>query len=250
MQKDHAKTIKGLSIACIAISAALIVLYILSAILCGAAGSFVDYYGAHHGGAFDFDHGYNGFYGDFYGDYDDATSYAIASGLVGLLVGICVFGAIGSAVTLVASIMTLRSSATISNYGKVFGWSIAGAIVGFFTSGVVLTVLFILIAVFSNMDKKAYAQGTLMGSVSPAPTPVNRAYVPPTAVPTAAPEQMPTQAPVDPVSAPASTVETTAAPVEAKVVDASTNSEPAQQPATPASAPQSDIIVVEEIKED
>lgn len=170
MQKNHAKAIRGLSIASVAVSAVLIVCFIAGAVLMGVVGAvagtelvnanyydfdYDDFYGYHHG------HGY----ADYYGDYADTQLAAI---MVGVLVWIFGIGALLCAVSLVAAIMALRNWDKPQNYGKVFGWSIAGAIVGFFGSGIVLTVLFVLIAVFVNMDKKLYGSGLSYGGAAPA----------------------------------------------------------------------------------
>lgn len=176
MQKNHAKAIKGLSIASLVISAVLVVVSLIGAIFMGVAAAnadqiaagmgdynysyydrdYDDIYGHH----FEYGHGYDDFYDDYYDDYYGGYSDPQFVAVVfGALVFACILAMIMNAATLLGSIIILRNWNKPQNYGKVFGWSIAGAIVGFFGSGIILTVLFVIIAVFSNSDKKLYMSG-------------------------------------------------------------------------------------------
>lgn len=161
MQKNHAKVIKGLSIASLVVSAVFLVCWLLGAVLMGALGSYagtelLDYYSEYgsHG------HGDGYYSSDLYDDYYDAQ---VASAMLGMSSGVFVAAALLCAVGLVASIIVLRNWDKPQNYGKVFGWSIAGAIMGFMGSGMILTALFIIMAVFANTDKKLYEAGQYYG---------------------------------------------------------------------------------------
>lgn len=165
MQNMHTKTIKTLGLACIIISSILLALSIAGIIasMVGAAavGSYADNYMYYQGSG-----GHHGYYYYDYYDYDDLYDlYGYSSNAAGVQLALvmtillCVFAAACCAVSLIASIIVFRNAYKLEKYGLVFGWSIAGAIVGVFGSGMILTALFIIIAVFTNMDRKLFMSG-------------------------------------------------------------------------------------------
>lgn len=152
MQQDHTKAIKGLSIANIVISALVIVLCICGmffiSIALSVAGDYVTNYSDYY---------------DLYSEYDyyyynstisDSDSILLASGIINALF---VWEIICAIVTMVAGIIGLRNADDKSKLGLVFGWSIAGAIVGFIGMGIVVVILFTITAVFASRDKQLYA---------------------------------------------------------------------------------------------
>ena len=176
MQKNHARAIRGLSIASLVVSAVFIVCFIAGVIMMAFLGSFMDaellseYY-SNYSSDYLYGHGGYDLYDDYYDYYGEAAVMQMAFAMFDMLVWILVLGIILSVVTLIASIIVLRHSNDPQTYGKVFGWSIAGAIAGFFGSGMVLTILFIIIAVFADADKKLYQSGRYCATVAP-PMPV------------------------------------------------------------------------------
>lgn len=152
MQKNHAKAIKGLSIAAIVISAVLIVCYILGMVMVGVTGTYAaDYLSSYaYDDMFDNHYEYHSF------DADDAAAFSAIMGVVNVALAFCVIGVV---VCLIGGIIALRNYDKPEKLGAVFGWSIAGAILGFVATGVILTVLFVIIAVFANSDKKLYQSG-------------------------------------------------------------------------------------------
>lgn len=151
MQLDHAKAIKGLSIAVIVLAALGIIVSIIGAIMMGIIGAAVSTYGPSYGGNY-FD--YDGF--NYYYDTDDL---AIMSLIMSVGSGAFVFAMICCIVVLVAGIIALRNGSNPQKLSSVFGWSIAGAIIGFLGCGFITTVLCIIIAVFANKDKRLYQAG-------------------------------------------------------------------------------------------
>lgn len=175
MQKNHAKAIKGLGIACIALSGVIIFLSIIVIAAMGVLGPFiqdamVDYY-------FDYGDGYGSIYGQdgigsmllsahhgwdslgqsaYYGYYDDYAAYQLIMSVINVIL---VLEIVAEAVTLAAGIIVLRNHNKPEKLNLVFGWSIAGAVIGFICAGIVQCVLFIIIAVFASSDRKLYRAG-------------------------------------------------------------------------------------------
>lgn len=186
MQRNHAKAIKGMSIACVALSGAVILLCLIGMAVMSALGplllesmtdsyydyDYYDFYSSYQqtglegmlaaasGGFGDFSQA--SYYGDFYDDY---YSYQLAVTILNIMLG---FMILGEAVVLVAGIMVLRNYDKPEKLGLVFGWSIGGAVVGFLCTGIIQAVLFIIIAVFANSDKKLYKAGMYYAGAAPA----------------------------------------------------------------------------------
>lgn len=202
MQKNHAKAIKGMAIACVALSGVIIFLCVIGIAMMSVIGPFiqeamVDYY----------DYGFDG-YGSIYGSYsigthygsgdfpgyydyyDDYAAYQLAVSIINIILGLAI---VAEGVVLAAGIIVLRNYNKPEKFAMVFAWSIVGAVLGFFCSGIIQGVLFIIIAVFVNSDKKLYRAGMYY--------PAAGAYVVPAAVqpvPPVPPVQVPGQ-PVPPV---------------------------------------------------
>ena len=277
MQRNHAKSIKGMSIACIALSAVVICIFVAClAFLAVLDGMIVDaYYDPYFDESFLFDY-YDeifGMYGiggsifgmdggsglaqsmspyDYYGYYDysdDYAAYQIVAAFANIML---VCGIIAEVLVLVAGIVVLRNHCKPDKLNLVFGWSIAVAVLGFLGSGFIQGVLFVIIAVFANSDKKLYRAGLYYAEVMPAGAPAPMSVGAPVGVPTGgAPVAMPAVAPNAAPAAP-NAGEAAAAPVGAPVGPVAT---PADEAATPAMltqppAPSSSIAVAEEAVED
>lgn len=265
MQKDHAKAIKGMSIACIVLSGLAILACIVGIAAMGAIGDAVREYGLDYD-YYDLDghydsifgmyglgdsvanmhwHGGYGELGGYGGHYDDMALFQLGLGFVNALL---VFGIVAEAVCLAAGILALRNYNKPGKFGLVFGWSIAGAVLGFLGAGFVQCVLFIIIAVFVNSDKKLYAAGMYSPSGTVAyqqqPMPV--------------PPAGPAAAPVQPVSAPApqpqpelqpSPASGSVVPVAegAPSVESASDAAPASASVAGAVEPQTTVVVSEEV---
>ncbi len=245
MQRNHAKAIKGMSIACVALSGAVILLCLIGMAVMSALGplllesmtdSYYDY------GYYDFYSSYqqtglegmlaaaSGGFGDFsqasyYGDYyDDYYSYQLAVTILNIMLG---FMILGEAVVLVAGIMVLRNYDKPEKLGLVFGWSIGGAVVGFLCTGIIQAVLFIIIAVFANSDKKLCKAGMYYAGAAPAAYAAAQAAVQPAQTMQAA-QPMATQPVAQPVAQQPMATQPAAQPVAQQPM--------ATQPAAPAEA--------------
>lgn len=167
MQKNHAKAIKGMSIAALVLSGISIVLSLLCIIIFSFASDLLytygkdaiyDLYDYQYGDMFDMSYGHGHSYGhDIYPygyglDVDDYTYLYPA--VFGMLNGMMVFVLVCSVVSLIASIMGLRLEQTPKSLKNGFVWFIVGAVVSGISIGLPTCVLFILMAVFANMDKK------------------------------------------------------------------------------------------------
>lgn len=160
MQTDHAKTIKGLSIATIVMSSIAILGCVIGFFALGVGGFAANTYGpdAIHYSQNHVDHSIAAHMGDgYYG------SYAFSEDdLMGLLEFALVLGAIGIAwellcaiVSLVAGIIGLRGANVPERLGRVFGWGIAGAVAAFLSGRVITCVLLVIAAVYASKDKNA-----------------------------------------------------------------------------------------------
>lgn len=236
MQQDHSKAIKGLSIATIVISALSIVfsgiiIAIIGFMMSIADSSVVDYSSSYP------------YYDDYYYDYSyiDPDEY-IGAYITGIITNALLGWAILCSIfTLVTGIIGLRFGARKDKLGLVFGWSIAGAVVGFLGTGMIVAVLMIITAVFANKDKQLYAAGYV--PVSPGssvyvqmPAPgapvVAQPVVAPVAAPVATPVTPVAAQPVDPVAIPAAPAATPAtSPVASPVAS------PVVAPEAPADQP-------------
>lgn len=205
MPKNHAKAIKGMSIACIAIAGIIILICLAGLAMIAFFGPILEEiildsytYDYGYGYGYDYDsifgaygltsalepiHGHHAYYsGDFPSAYDDLGELQVMLTMFNVLL---VLGLIAEGVVLAGSIIILKNHNKPEKFGMIFVWSIVGAIIGFFGSGIVQAVLFIIIAVFVNSDKKLYQAGMYF---VPAPgVPGAVAYAPQQPVPPMAP---------------------------------------------------------------
>lgn len=227
MQTNHSKTIKGLSIAVIVISAIGIFSCIAGLFALGMGAFAWDQYGMdsiiyshnQHDGSMA-GHLNDGYYG-FYYDEDDLfglVNFALALGGV-----LAVWELVSSVVTLVAGILGLKRGDEHPRMGSVFGWSVAGAIVAGLAGRFITCVLLIVVAIFANKDKNMTAaeyQGSSAAGSAPSAPPAGYAYTAETA-PSAgyAPNAQPTWG-QQPVSQPTWAQQPTAQPAPASAYQA------------------------------
>lgn len=161
MQTDYSKTIKGLSIANVILSALVLVLWVVILLFMIGTMGLMNTAGPD---AFDQAIAQSG--SDYYFDEYEITgseTLALANMIMGLGIGVIVVLALISAVPLIAGIMGLRNYANPQKLGMVMGWSIAGAICAFFTASIVSTVLLIITAVYASKGKNAAAMYSAYG---------------------------------------------------------------------------------------
>lgn len=161
MQTNHAKIIRGLSIATVVLSAIAIAGCVIGLFALGAGGIAANEYGldAVH-------YSQNHVDGSFATHWDDGYrhgSYALSDDeLMGLLNFGLIIGAVAvvwellcAAVSLVAGITGIRGANVKARLGGVFGWSIAGAVAAFLSGRIVTCVLLVIAAVYASKDKNA-----------------------------------------------------------------------------------------------
>lgn len=209
MQKNHAKAIKGMAIACVALSGVIIFLCVIGIAMMSVMAPFIqdalaDYYG----------YGYDG-YGSIYGSYsigthygsgdfpgyydyyDDYAAYQLAVSIVNIILGLAI---VAEGVVLAAGIIVLRNYNKPEKFTMVFAWSIVGAVLGFLCSGIIQGVLFIIIAVFVNSDKKLYRTGMYYPAAGAYAVPAVGQPVPPVPPMPAPGQPVPPVQPVQPAS--------------------------------------------------
>lgn len=189
MQMDHSKAIKGMSIAVIVISALGVIFCLLMTSLFNV---FMDMANSYGYSTFDSYSYYNDYY--YYDDYYDPTTMQLVSIVTNALM---VWACVCSIFTLVVGIISLRFGSDPQKLGMVFGWSVAGAVVSFIGSGVIVAILLIIIAVFAHKDKQLYMSG--YAAAYPAPD-TYAPSMPTTPVAPAAPVASQPVAPVAPVA--------------------------------------------------
>ena len=155
MQPSHAKTIRGLGIAVVVLSALSILGFLLSLAFVGVGGAALNDPSIRDAAN-----------GAIYVDPESARAMEElgmttddAFGLMGILLGLgaayIVWGIICSIIALIAGIICMKNSAETGKLGKVFGWSLAGAILSFLYGNLITMVLLIVSAVFASKDRKA-----------------------------------------------------------------------------------------------
>ncbi len=194
MQMDHSKAIKGMSIAVIVISALGVIFCLLMTSLFNV---FMDMANSYGYSTFDSYSYYNDYY--YYDDYYDPATMQLVSIVTNALM---VWACVCSIFTLVVGIISLRFGSDPQKLGMVFGWSVAGAVVSFIGSGIIVTILLIITAVFAHKDKQLYMSG--YASAYPAPgayaQSMPTAPVAPAPIAPAAPQPVAPAAPVAPVA--------------------------------------------------
>lgn len=190
MQQNHAKAIKGMSIAVIALSAITLAGCIIAGIVLIAGGGMMAAYGPEY-----LDSYYSSGYANSYELAHDTSDAMALMAIVGVIGGMfLVWAILVSVVSLIAGIIGLRNCQNPAKLGSVFGWNIAGAIASFLCGSIVVTVLCIIVAVFANKDRALASSGCFAAVPAYGAVPMpNAAPMPPQQVPVA-PAQ-PTQVP-------------------------------------------------------
>lgn len=197
MNTNHAKTIKGMSIANIVLAAL------------GIFGTLITWMGLGAGGAAVSSSGYDYFYTD-EGYIIETSDINAILGVLGILV-FWVFACL--VLVLIAGIMGVRGANKPEKLKGVMAWNIVGAVASFLGAGIISLVLCIVVAVFANKDKQALMAAPYAApAYAPVPTAPVQPQQPvapqtPAAVPTAAPAAaqplVSDPAPVTPATAPA-----------------------------------------------
>ena len=155
MQTSHARTIRGLSIAVVILSVLSILGLIFSLAFIGVGGAALGSEEVRGAASYSL-------------SMDPDSAYTMeqlgiteddAFGMLGLLLGLgavyVFWGIICSIVTLIAGIIGMRNYDKTDKLGKVFGWSIAGAVMAFLYGNIITLVLLIIAAVCASKDRKA-----------------------------------------------------------------------------------------------
>lgn len=155
MQTSHARTIRGLSIAVVILSVLSILGMIFSLAFIGVGGAALGSEEVRGAASYSL-------------SMDPDSAYTMeqlgiteddAFGMLGFLLGLgavyVFWGIICSIVTLIAGIIGMRNYDKTDKLGKVFGWSIAGAVMAFLYGNIITLVLLIIAAVCASKDRKA-----------------------------------------------------------------------------------------------
>ncbi|WP_417133402.1 hypothetical protein [Rubneribacter badeniensis] len=145
MQDSNARTVRGIGIAVVILSALALIVFGLGAIAVGALGAFVSDPSLYGDGISinGYDHGY-------YDSLSAEEAAGLMSGSMLLVTWLFVWGALCAAVSLVAGILGIRVPTHPDKSGSAFGWSIAGAIVAVLSGRLVTAVLLVIAAVYAN----------------------------------------------------------------------------------------------------
>lgn len=156
MQPQHSGAMRGLGIAAIALSSVSLLVCLLGAVLLVVASSALDastmeslaYEMSRYGG-YGYGHDYYGFG---YGGENMATVLSLTFVLAGVTLG---WESLTCVVSLVASVMVFRAANDSARLGKVFGWSLAGAVASLLGGRLVTMGVLIVAAVFATRDRSA-----------------------------------------------------------------------------------------------
>lgn len=210
MNTNHAKAIKGMSIANIVLAAL------------GIFGMLIAWAGLGVGGAAISGSGYDYFYTDD-GLYFTTDDVSVLLGMLGFLVFLVIVCAV---LILIAGILGVRGAAKPDKLRGIMIWNIVAAVVSLLSCCWVSLVLCIIVAVFANKDRALYAAAPAPAApygYAPAAAPVAPvAPQQPVQAAPVAPQQPATPAPVAaaaPVAAEAVVTETVAAVAEETVAE-------------------------------
>lgn len=248
MNTNHAKAIKGMSIANIVLAAL------------GIFGMLIAWAGLGVGGAAISGSGYDYFYTDD-GLYFTTDDVSVLLGMLGFLVFLVIVCAV---LILIAGILGVRGAAKPDKLRGIMIWNIVAAVVSLLSGCWVSLVLCIIVAVFANKDRALYAAPAPAAPYGYAPTAAPVAPVAPQqpAQPAAAaPQQPAAPAPVAaaaPVAAEAVVTETVAAaPAGPVAAEAGTTKGADPVPAEPVAAVAEETVaepvpaaVMETVEED
>lgn len=143
MNQNHAKAIKGMSIANIVLAALGILGCLCLWALIGMGGAAMNAYSS--GGYLYTDDGY----------YYDMDAVNVVFGMGGIVIFLVI---VASVLILIAGIIGLRGANDPAKLKSVMVWNIVGAVAGFFSNWIPM-VLCIIVAVFANKDKQLAMMG-------------------------------------------------------------------------------------------
>ena len=149
MNTNHAKAIKGMSIANIVLAAL------------GIFGMLIAWAGLGVGGAAISGSGYDYFYTDD-GLYFTTDDVSVLLGMLGFLVFLVIVCAV---LILIAGILGVRGAAKPEKLRGIMIWNIVAAVVSLLSCCWVSLVLCIIVAVFANKDRALYAAARASGSL-------------------------------------------------------------------------------------
>lgn len=229
MNTNHAKAIKGMSIANIVLAAL------------GICGALISWFGIGLGGAAVSGSGYDYFYTE-NGMYFTVDDVNMLLGILGFFVFLM---CVACVLVLIAGILGVRGADKPEKLKGVMIWNIVGAVVAFCSGTWISLVLCIIVAVFANKDKNLYAASAPMPAYAApmgAPMPQQPYAAPAVPVQPAAPVQPVSDpapvTPTEPVAVAAVTekavvtpAEPTPAEVEAVAAEAEVAAEHAADPA-------------------
>lgn len=227
MNTNHAKAIKGMSIANIVLAAL------------GIFGMLIAWAGLGVGGAAISGSGYDYFYTDD-GLYFTTDDVSVLLGMLGFLVFLVIVCAV---LILIAGILGVRGAAKPDKLRGIMIWNIVAAVVSLLSCCWVSLVLCIIVAVFANKDRALYAA---------APAPAAPYGYAPAAAPVApvAPQQPVQAAPVAPQQPAAPAPVAAAAPVAAEAVVTETVAAAPAEPVAAEAAAEPAIILPDNYIED
>lgn len=219
MNTNHAKAIKGMSIANIVLAAL------------GIFGMLIAWAGLGVGGAAISGSGYDYFYTDD-GLYFTTDDVSVLLGMLGFLVFLVIVCAV---LILIAGILGVRGAAKPDKLRGIMIWNIVAAVVSLLSCCWVSLVLCIIVAVFANKDRALYAA---------APAPAAPYGYAPTAAPVApvAPQQpVPPVAPQQPVQPAAAAPQQPGSPAAAVPVPAAVEETVEEGTFAPAETPEETV---------
>lgn len=155
MRPQHATLIRGLCIATLVFSALTILTYIVTLFTVGIGGSLWNEYGTDA-----ITYSYNTHDNSLAGNMDvngltEDDLMGFGNFIWTLLSVLSVWGLVTAVVTTVASIIGIIGAPDRDKLGRVFVWSIVGAVAAFLSASFITAVLFVIAAVFARKDKNA-----------------------------------------------------------------------------------------------
>lgn len=155
MRPQHATLIRGLCIATLVFSALTILTYVVTLFTVGIGGSLWNEYGTDA-----ITYSYNTHDNSLAGNMDvngltEDDLMGFGNFIWTLLSVLSVWGLVTAVVTTVASIIGIIGAPDRDKLGRVFVWSIVGAVAAFLSASFITAVLFVIAAVFARKDKNA-----------------------------------------------------------------------------------------------
>ncbi len=155
MRPQHATLIRGLCIATLVFSALTILTYVVTLFTVGIGGSLWNEYGTDA-----ITYSYNTHDNSLAGNMDvngltEDDLMGFGNFIWTLLSVLSVWGLVTAVVTTVASIIGIIGAPDRDKLGRVFVWSIVGAVAAFLSASLITAVLFVIAAVFARKDKNA-----------------------------------------------------------------------------------------------